>query len=63
MEQKTELAEEIVQDQPTEEPSEAAEKAPDKKEKKAGDKEAKKLREVCLLYAALCAFWQCIQRD
>ena len=44
MEQKTELAEEIVQDQPTEEPSEAAEKAPDKKEKKAGDKEAKKLR-------------------
>lgn len=39
MEQKTEAAEEIVQEQPVEEAA-----APDKKEKKAGDKEAKKLR-------------------
>ena len=44
MEQKTELAEEIVQENPAEEPIETAEKAPEKKEKKAGDKEVKKLR-------------------
>ncbi len=44
MEQKTEATEEIVQEQPAPEAAAAEEKAPDKKEKKAGDKEAKKLR-------------------
>lgn len=44
MEQETETTVEAVQEQPPEENAGAAEKTPDKKEKKTGDKEAKKLR-------------------